>query len=137
MKTITIDVPRTGSSVELVLREGVSLGQVVVVASDDVEIRLKDVVPAVANQSRPLPTKPSGKSPSPVTNPIIHDLDVILRRLIKLKPTKRGTAVNSIKAMFHLTDPISDETASKILEDLRRRGSLSIGANDKIQFRTA
>ena len=39
--------------------------------------------------------------------------------------------------MFQLTAPISDEAANKILEDLRKRGFLTIDANDKLQIRNA
>jgi hypothetical protein len=55
----------------------------------------------------------------------------------KLKPNKRAAAVNSTKAMFQLTDPISDNDGSKILEALRKRGSLTINPNDKLQIRNA
>lgn len=66
-----------------------------------------------------------------------RDLDAIFKRLTKLKPTKRATAVNSIKAMFQFDAPINDEEANKILEALRRRGNLTIDANDKLQIRNA
>ena len=45
----------------------------------------------------------------------VPDLDTIFKRLLKLKPTKRATAANSIKAMFQFGAPISDEAANKIL----------------------
>ena len=66
-----------------------------------------------------------------------RDLDAILKRLTKLKPTKRATAVNSIKAMFQFDAPINDNEANKILEALGRRGNLTIDANDKLQIRNA
>jgi len=135
MKNITIEIPRAGASVELSLRAGASSGQVVIVASDDVEIRLKEAAPAVATRPKSLPVTNTGKPPTP--KPTTHDLDTILKRLLKLKPTKRVTAVNSIKAMFQFDAPISDETANKILEDLHRRGALIIDAHDRIQFRNA
>jgi len=135
MKNIIIEVPRTGAAVEFILRAGVPSGQVVIVASDDVEIRLKEVVPAAAPRAKSLPTTNNANTPTP--KPTSHNLDTILQRLLKLKPTKRVTAVNSIKAMFQFDAPISDGTANKILEDLRSRGSLKIDANDKIQFRSA
>jgi len=63
-----------------------------------------------------------------------HDLDAILKRLRKLKPTKRATAVNCVKAMFQFNAPIDDQQANKILESLRKRGNLTIDANDKLQI---
>src|SRR5262249_14782019 len=114
------------ASVQLVLRAGASSGQAVVVASDDVEIHLGESPPIPTAQPKPIP---DGRRPA-------RDLDSILQRLTKLKPSKRGAAVNSIKAMFQLTDPITDDDANKILEALRKRGSLTIDAQDKLQFRT-
>jgi hypothetical protein len=127
MKNIIIEVPKNGASVQLVLRAGASSGQAVIVASDDVEIHLAEPPPISTAQSK---STANAKAPA-------HDLDSILKRLTKLKPNKRAAAVNSIKAMFQLTDPISDNDGSKILEALRKRGSLTINPNDKLQIRNA
>ena len=135
MKNIIIEVPRNGASVQLVLRAGASSGQAVIVASDDVEIRLAEPAPAAAPQPKTPTATNNGKAPAPKAP--AQDLDSIFKRLTKLKPTKRAAAINSIKAMFQLTAPISDEAANKILEDLRRRGNLTIDANDKLQIRNA
>jgi len=59
------------------------------------------------------------------------------RSFLKLKPAKRSTAVNSSKAMFQFVAPMGDKAANTILENLRQRGSLTIDANEKIQFRNA
>jgi hypothetical protein len=133
MKNILIEVPRNGASVQLVLRAVASSGQAVIVASDDVEIRLAEPAPAAASRLKTPAATNNGKAPAPKAP--AQDLDSIFKRLIKLKPTKRTAAINSIKSMFQLTAPISDDAASKILEDLRRRGNLTIDANDKLQIR--
>lgn len=100
----------------------------VIVADDDVEVRLAN--PVSVSAAQPKPTA-NGKAPA-------RDLDSsILKRLAKLKPTKRVAAINSIKAMFQLTAPISDDDANEILEALRKSGSLTIDANDKLQIRNA
>jgi hypothetical protein len=127
MKNIIIEVPKNGASVQLVLRAGASSGQAVIVASDDVEVRLVEPAPTPTAQPKPAA---NGRAPA-------RDIDSIFKRLTKLKPTKRAAAVNSIKAMFQLTDPISEDDANKILEALRKRGSLTIDANDKLQTRNA
>jgi hypothetical protein len=127
MKNISIEVPRNGVSVQLILRAGASSGQAVIVASDDVEIRLADPAPTPAAQSNPTA---NGKAPA-------CDLVSILKRLTKTKPTRRAAALNSIKAMFQFTQPIADADANKILEALRKRGSLTIDANEKLHFRNA
>ena len=133
MKNIIIEIPRTGASVQLVLRAGASSGQAVIVASDDVEIRLTEPAPEPIPRPKPILSAGNGKAPTP--KPTTNDLDSILKRLVKLKPAKRATAINSIKAMFQFDAPISDQAANKILDDLRKRGSLTMDASDKIQFR--
>lgn len=127
MKNISVEVPREGASVQLVLRPGASSGQAVIVAGDNVEVHLANPVSVSAAQPKPAA---NGKAPA-------RDLDSILKRLAKLKPTKRVAAINSIKAMFQLTAPISDDDANEILEALRKRGSLTIDANDKLQIHNA
>jgi hypothetical protein len=131
LKNVTIDVPPTGKSIEFVLRKGASSGQAVIVVSDDVEIR-----------QRPETAKPAASNVTMSKNPMIAPTPggdkhaVILKRLIKLRPTKRSTAVNSIKAMFQFDTPITDEAANDILDDLAKRGHLTINAKKKIIFRS-
>lgn len=128
MKTMTIEVPREGASVQLVFRGGVLPGQAVIVATDDVEIRCG--TPALeAGAAAPPPeanAKPAGK-------PLL-DLDSISANLLKLGTKRRNGAVNAIRTMFQFTHPISAEAANKILEDLRRRGDLSISPGGAVEF---
>lgn len=123
------------ASIQLVLRAGASSGRAVIVASDDVEIRYADPAPAAAATSKSPASKKYSKAPT--SKESARDLNVVLKRLLKLRPTKRGAAINSIKAMFQFDAPISDDAANKILEGLRSRGSLTIDADDKLQFRNA
>src|SRR6187399_3198475 len=116
MKNIIIEVPRNGASVQFVLRAGASSGQAVIVASDEVEIRLAE--PASAAAPPPKTSAPTNNAKVSASKATAHDLDAIFKRLTKLKPTKRATAVNSIKAMFQFDAPIDDEHANKILEAL-------------------
>jgi len=134
MKNITIEIPRNGALVQLLLRGSASSGRAVIVASDDVEILFTQ--PATAATARPKSplARNTEKASAKAT---AHDLDGILKRLIKLKPTKRDTAANSIMAMFQFKSPISLATANQILEDLRRRGSVTIDANSRLQFPNA
>jgi hypothetical protein len=134
MKNITIEIPRNGALVQLKLRGTASAGQVVIVASDDVEIHLAEPANTATGRVESPPTRSTGKASG--TKAKAYDLDGILKRLIKLKPTKRDTAVNSIMSMFQFKSPINIETANQILEDLRKRGSVRIDANSKLQFPT-
>jgi hypothetical protein len=135
MKTITIDVPRTGATIQFLLRPGAASGQATIVTSDELEVRLTEPAPASTVSLKPDPSANSGKAPNPKTSSI--DLDGIHKRLIKLNPSTRDAAVNCIKAMFQLTAPITDEAANKFLQALRRRGSLTINSEGKIDMRRA
>jgi hypothetical protein len=62
------------------------------------------------------------------------ELDRIHERLVKLQPRSRSAAIHSVQAMFQFTAPVDDDAANKILEDLRKRGALSIDKNDKLEL---
>ena len=135
MKNITLEIPRNGASVQFLLRAGESSGQVVIIASDNVEIRFAEPAPPPAALPKPASIVSNGKAAAAKVP--THDLDSIFKRLLKLKPTKRATAVNAIKTMFQFDAPINDQEAGKILEDLRKRGNLTIDAKDKLQLRNS
>lgn len=135
MKNITLEIPRNGATIQCLLRAGESSGQVVIIASDNVEIRLAEPAPPPAALPKPSSIVSNGKAAAAKVP--TRDLDSIFKRLLKLKPTTRDAAVNSIKTMFQFDAPISDQQASKILEDLRKRGNLTIDAKDKLQLKNA
>jgi len=62
------------------------------------------------------------------------ELEAIAKRLMKLKPKNREAALNSIKAMFQFTDPLDDEAASSLFDDLKKKGMVSVTADGKISF---
>jgi len=86
MKNISVEVPREGASVHLVLRAGTSSGQAAIVANDDVEVRLVNPVSVSVAQTKPAA---NGKAPA-------HDLDSILKRLAKLAAPISGDVANKI-----------------------------------------
>ena len=133
MKTILIDVPEAGTSVHFVLKKGAGSGQVAVVVTDDVEIRDHNSQQTNSTDAKPVLPTNRGKATSNKSGSF--DLELIFKRLLKLKPTKRASAINSIKAMFQFDAPITDQTAEKILESLRKNGGLSIDSHGRIQFR--
>lgn len=129
MKSITIEVPRNGASVQLVLRPGAICGKTVVVASEDVEIRLTG--PAQGNV-------PTARKPNPLDPPIgrsnAPDLDAVLARLRKLNTRTEPAAINSIVAMFQFTSPISKDAAREIVRKFQQRRALTVDANGKLAF---
>lgn len=129
MKNITIEVPREGVSLQLTPRAGAASGQAVVVTSDDVEIRITEL----ASPATEMPKDGTER----VSKLRTDDLEGIHKRLLKLKPTKRAAAVNSIKAMFQFDTPMTDEAANNILEALCKQRLLTIDASDKLQIYNA
>jgi hypothetical protein len=132
MKNILVEIPRSGATIQFVLRAGASSGQAVIVASDDVDIRLTESSSEVA--ALPISSPSAKKGAAPEARGPVYDLEVILKRLRKLKVTKRATAINSIEAMFQFDAPVTEESATQLLEKLRKRGSLTIDASDRITF---
>lgn len=128
MKSITIEIVGGGAGVQLILPPGISYAQAVVVTDDEVDIRVAPI--AVAAPARPtlVPKAP------PAAKKTVVDYDLIVKRLRKLNTTNRVGAINSIKAMFQFDSPITEDTAAEILDDLKRRGSLSMNERGKIQF---
>jgi hypothetical protein len=132
MKHTIIQVHPGGTRVQLVLHSGASSGQAFIVVSDGVEILRLDVVPENGHCPKaPSASKDNGRAPTPTAS---KDPDVIVKRLIKMNTKDRVGAVNSIKAMFQFTEAITNQGANEILEDLRRRGDLTIDCHDKITF---
>ena len=124
MKAMTIQVPPEGAAVELVLRGGESPAQAVIVAADGVEVRCKT----------PGSEQPPAKNKTTPTEKPAADLDEIFASLVRLRTKKRTVAINVIRTMFQFTDPITIEKANRILDDLRRRGYLSITPAGGIEF---
>lgn len=62
------------------------------------------------------------------------ELEAIAKRLVKLKPKNKDAALNSIKAMFQFTDPLDDEAANSLLDDLKKKGMVSVSTDGKLTF---
>lgn len=62
------------------------------------------------------------------------DLDSISINLRKLGTKRRTAALNVIRTMFQFTNPVTAEAANRILEDLCRRGDLTISPGGAIEF---
>lgn len=132
MKSTTIEVPRDGAAVQLILRPGASPAQAVIVATDDVEVRFSNIeVPAVP---APAPEAHPARTETTFTPKSCLDHDGVLASLVKLNPRNRTGAVNAIRTMFQFTSPISAQAANKMLDDLHRHGDLNIHQDGSIEF---
>ena len=121
MKTYTFDLNKSGATLHIVLPPDVDAAQITVTAPEGVDVRL--VGPA------PVQAKVTG-----ATTLADYDLDFIAKRLIKVKPNKRATALNAIKAMFQHDRPMTDAIAEEVLEALRQRKVLAMDEIGRIKF---
>ncbi len=62
----------------------------------------------------------------------VDDIEYIMERLNKLKPTKKKSIENSIKAMFQFQGGISDTDVSNIINELQKKNYISIKNNKVI-----
>ena len=55
-------------------------------------------------------------------------------RIAKLRPSKKASLINSIKAMYQFQGGVSDEDQEKIIVDLQKRKFLKIESNNKVIY---
>ena len=66
---------------------------------------------------------------------LLNEIDTIgyvVERLLKLKPVKKQSLANSIKAMFQFQGGISDSDIDKIISELQKRKYIKIEQNKVI-----
>ena len=56
-------------------------------------------------------------------------LEYVVERMLKLKPVKKQSLINSIKAMFQFQGGISDSDTDKIISELQKRKHIKIEQN--------
>jgi hypothetical protein len=59
----------------------------------------------------------------------IDTIEYVLERLLKLKPVKKESLTNSIKAMFQFQGGIADSEIEKIISELQKRNHIKIEQN--------
>lgn len=72
------------------------------------------------------------KSPTITDKQTSGEIDIItyvLERLLKLKPSKKKTLVNSIKSMLQFQGGISDSDIDNIINELQQRRHIKIEQN--------
>ncbi|MCK9608670.1 MAG: hypothetical protein M0R33_19695 [Methylomonas sp.] len=73
--------------------------------------------------------KENSKTSAEPTNTISY----VVERLLKLRPAKKKTLANSIKAMYQFQGAISDADVEKIITDLQKKKHIRI-ENNKIIY---
>jgi hypothetical protein len=59
----------------------------------------------------------------------IDTIEYVVERLFKLKPTKKKSLTNSIKAMFQFQGGISDSDIDNIISELQKRKHIKLEQN--------
>lgn len=135
MKAMTIEVPREGASVQLFFRGSMSFGQAVIVLGDDVDIYRENAKPEANGAAvESAPASPAAAPEPKSADKSKVDFDAIYASLIALRTKKRSAAVNVIKTMFQFTNPITTQTAERILRDLARRGYLNVNSAGFLEY---
>lgn len=83
--------------------------------------------PQARTEPKPVVNNAMGKEAVPQNSKEI--VGYVIERLLKLKPAKKGSLVNSIKSMFQFQGGISDSDIEKIISELEKRKVLKIEQN--------
>jgi hypothetical protein len=78
------------------------------------------------------PAKREASVPSNALSP--KDIQYVAERLLKLKPTKKTTLLNSIGAMFQFQGGISDADKEKIVTELQRQRHIIIDQKGHVSY---
>ena len=87
--------------------------------------RLTDVVECKESAKQPI--KVNTKST------IVNNYDYAVERILKLKPTKRSSLLNSINAMFQFQGGISEKEVNEIILRLQKNKKLVLN-NNKVSY---
>jgi hypothetical protein len=66
--------------------------------------------------------------------PGIDVVEYVAERLLKLKPTKKATLLNSVGAMFQFQGGISDADKNHIVSELQKQGLIIIEENGRVSY---
>jgi hypothetical protein len=64
----------------------------------------------------------------------ITSIQYVMDRVGKLRPTKKTTLINSLKAMYQFQGGISEEDQETIIKDLEKQKFLKIDQNNKVKY---
>ncbi|MEB3162430.1 MAG: hypothetical protein VKK80_04320 [Prochlorothrix sp.] len=72
---------------------------------------------------------------APVFQTMDEAIDYVIKRLSKMKPTKRKTLENAVITMFQAQGGISGQECELIVLELEKRGYVSISASNRVTYR--
>jgi hypothetical protein len=131
MRSIEIEVSPKGVRLVVTSSARAGIAKAIFVVPDGVEVHLAPQEPD------PPKSEPANRRPKPSNGAAAKQAlepREIAARLKKLKVKNRQGAVNSIKAMFQFTTPLSDGEAAKKLAALKSARLLSVDADGRVTF---
>ena len=72
------------------------------------------------------------KTEDPTTD--INSIQYVIERLDKLRPSKKKTLMNSIRAMYQFQGAISEEDQETIIDTLEKKKFLKIENNNRVTY---
>ena len=76
--------------------------------------------------------KNKAKTEEPTTD--INSIQYVIERLDKLRPSKKKTLMNSIRAMYQFQGAISEEDQETIIDTLEKKKFLKIENNNRVTY---
>lgn len=67
-------------------------------------------------------------------NTDINSIQYVIERLDKLRPSKKKTLMNSIRAMYQFQGAISEEDQETIIDKLEKKKFLKIESNNRVTY---
>ena len=64
----------------------------------------------------------------------VGSIEYIATRLLKLKPVKLKTLINSVSSMFQFQGGISEEDEKKIISELQKKRYIKIDSNNRVTY---
>jgi hypothetical protein len=64
---------------------------------------------------------------------VIGNVEYVVERLLKLRPVKKKSLINSIKAMFQFQGGIADSDIEKIISELQKREHIKV-EQDNVRY---
>ena len=80
------------------------------------------------------PTYPQERADAPATKTDPDMIQYVADRLVKLKPNRRASLLNSIGAMFQFQGSVFDADRELIVSELQRRKVIAIDKNNQVTY---
>jgi hypothetical protein len=127
-ENITMDYDKFAKECEsLKYRDKLRLAQLLIQLA-----RKEEEIENPAKRNQLTPNRKHEKNGEPTKD--IASIQYVMDRITKLKPSKKKTLINSIRAMYQFQGGVSEEDQEKIVKDLEKRKFLKIESNNRVTY---